>query len=423
MSGGYQRAARAARPPASDRVGESLRDSRPATGSRAASAQAAPAWRPDLPVDDVLLVLVTGLVVAGIVAVFSATFPTASKPLASGAPGNPYRFLIQQGAYAVLGGIMCAVFAYVPPNRVRRWALLAFGVALGLMVALFIPGVGVVMGGSRRWLSLGPVNFQPSEPAKIALVAFVAWRVSQVRDWATGQYRAYAGSMVATALFCGLCVLEPDLGSAVVMFAVVLATLFFAGVRSSLLAGTGVAAAFLVLLLAWVEPYRWQRISAFFHPTQDTGDTSYHVARMLVTLARGGLFGQGLGLSREKWLALPARHTDSIFCVIGAELGFIGAAALVIAFFWLIRRAALLARRQPDIFSATLTAGLGAMIGLQAFINMGVACGLVPCTGITLPFISAGGSSLVCTLIASGILLSLSRQAAPEEGDTQCRAA
>jgi cell division protein FtsW len=379
-------------------------------------------WRPDLPVDDVLLVLIVSLVVAGIVCVFSASYPEASKPHADGSPGNPYKFLIQQTIYALAGGLACAIFAYISPARIRRWALFGVGAALGLMLAVFIPHVGVAMGGARRWIHLGPFLFQPSEMAKVALIAFVAWRVSQVRDWATGQYRVYAASMLATVLFCGLCVLQRDLGSAVVTFSVVFAALFFAGVNARWLGATCVAAVLGALCLARMEPYRWERITAFLHPTRDTGDTSYHIARMLVTLSRGGLFGQGLGLSREKWLALPARHTDSIFSVIGAELGFVGAVALVLTFLFLVRRTILLARRQPDTFSAVLTAGLGSAIGIQAFINMGVACGLLPCTGLTLPFISAGGSSLVCTLIASGMLLSLSRQAAPGSGGGEASA-
>jgi cell division protein FtsW len=371
-------------------------------------------WRAGLPVDDHLLVLIVGLVVVGIVYVFSATFPTAGRPLASGASGNPYRFLIQQSVYAGIGAILCTIFSYVPPQRIRRWTVIGFAVALGLMVAVLIPGIGVVQGGARRWLPLGPILFQPSEPAKLALIALVAWRISQVRDWRRGQGRAFLGALLPAGLFAGLCAAQPDLGSAAVMFSSVLATLFFAGVNGGAIVVTGLGAVAAGLGYARIEPYRWERITAFLDPTRDPGDTTYHISRMLVTLARGGLFGQGFGMSREKWIGLPARHTDSIFCVIGSELGFIGAAALVIAFLWFVRRAISLAARQPDRYSAVLMGGLASAIGLQAFINMGVACGLLPCTGLTLPFISAGGSSLVCALAASGIMLSLSRQAAPE---------
>jgi cell division protein FtsW len=366
--------------------------------------------------------MVIGLTVAGILAVFSASWPVTSRPLADGTPGDPFKFLVSQGKYALLGGLLCVAFCHLRPEAFRRFATTWILLAAVLMLAVFTP-LGVEMGGARRWLKLGPLMFQPSEFAKLALVLYLARCVAAAREWPQRQIHTYAACMMVTVGFCALCIVQRDLGSAVLMFTLGLIILFYAGLKWWGVALTSVCAALAGLYLAWSEPYRWARVLAFLHPTQDTSDTGYHVSRMLIACARGGLIGPGPGLSREKWIALPARHTDAIFCVIASELGFIGAAALAITFLLLMVRAVGLARRQPDRFSATLLAGLGTGIVLQAFVNMGVATGCLPCTGVPLPFISAGGSSLICTLIASGMMLSLSRQAAPEKperGGSEC---
>ncbi|MBM3498734.1 MAG: cell division protein FtsW, partial [Armatimonadetes bacterium] len=315
-----------------------------------------------------------------------------------------------QGAHAVLGGLLCLFCSHMPPERFRAWAKYAFVASIFLMLLVFTP-LGVEMGGARRWVRIGPLMFQPSEPTKIALILYLARCVTAARDWPKRQLHTYAAAMLSLGLVCGICLLQRDMGSAVVIFCFGLAVIFFAGLRWWAVALTWAGASVVGFYLAWVEPYRWRRITAFLHPTRDTDDTAYHVIRMLITCARGGLIGPGPGISREKWLALPARHTDAIFCVIASELGFIGAATLVLVFLLFLYRGLALARLQPDRYSAILLASLVTAIVLQAFVNMGVATGLLPCTGITLPFISAGGSSLVMTLVASGMILSLSRQA------------
>jgi cell division protein FtsW len=375
-------------------------------------------------VDVTTLLIIIGLTVGGIVAVFSASWPVTSRPLSDGTPGDPYKFLVSQTIYAILGGLFCTLFSYLPPERFRRCAKWSFAVSLILMLLVFTP-LGVEMGGARRWIRIPPLMFQPSELAKVALIVYLARCVTTSREWPRKQLYTYTACMLATLLVSGLCLLQRDMGSAVVTFCCGLIVLFYAGLRWWAVAFTWAFATLTGVYLAWVEPYRWERITAFLHPTRDTDDTAYHIIRMLITCARGGLIGPGPGLSREKWLALPARHTDAIFCVIASELGFVGAAALVAVFLLLLYRALDLARRQPDRFSTVLMAGLGTSIVLQALVNMGVATGCLPCTGITLPFISAGGSSLLMTLVASGMLLSLSRQAhsRQREEEPECRQA
>jgi cell division protein FtsW len=363
-------------------------------------------WHRSLPVDAVLVLMIVGFAATGIVVVFSAT-----------APGSGVKYLIRQSAYAGLGGILCALFSYMSPDSLRRLALWGFLAAIGLMLLTFTP-LGIVRNGAARWVQPG---FQPSEFAKLALILMLARCLAGARDWPKRQLDTYIACMTLTLGVCALCLLQRDLGSAILVFCFGMITLYFAGLNVYAVTGTVVTAATAALAFARMEEYRWERITAFLDPTRDPVDVGYQVCRMLCTVARGGLIGEGVGLSREKWLGIPAIEADAVYCVVAAELGFIGAAALVVAFFFFIRRAVVLARSQPDFFSSVLMASLGSAIALQAFINMGVATGCVPCTGLTLPFISHGGSSLLTTLAAAGIMLSLSRQSLPEpesEGDT-----
>lgn len=352
------------------------------------------------PVDATLVLMIAGFVATGIVIVFSAT-----------APATGFKYLIRQSAWAGVGVILCLWLSHVSPERLRRLALPGFLVATGLMLLTFSP-LGIEKNGAARWVWPG---FQPSEIAKLALILMLARCLAGARDWPRKQLDTYIACIALTLFFCMLCILQRDLGSAVVIFCFGMVTLFFAGLNGFAVTGTMAAAAAAALGFARLEEYRWERIIAFLHPTQDPADTGYQIARMLCTVSRGGLIGEGVGLSREKWLGIPAVEADAVYCIIAAELGFIGAAALVVAFFFFVRRAVVLSRSQPDLFSSILMASLGSAIALQAFINMGVATGCLPCTGLTLPFISHGGTSLVCTLAAAGILLSLSRQSWPEE--------
>lgn len=363
-------------------------------------------WRRTAPVDATLLLMIAGFAVTGIVIVFSAT-----------APESGYHYLIKQSAYAAIGAVLCAALSFVSPERLRRLALPGFLFAIVLMILAFTP-LGIVRNGAPRWVWPG---FQPSEFAKLALILLLARCIAGARDWPKSQLDTYVACMTLTLSVCTLCLLQRDLGSAVVVFCFGVIILFFAGLNAYALSATVAAAGAAALGFARLEEYRWERIIAFLHPTQDPADTGYQIARMLCTVARGGLIGEGMGLCREKWLGIPAIEADAVYCVIAAELGFLGAAALVVAFFFFARRAVILSRSRPDFFSSILMAGLGSAIALQAFINMGVATGCVPCTGLTLPFISHGGSSLISTLAGAGILLSLSRQSPPEnpnEGET-----
>ena len=325
-------------------------------------------WSHRTPVDQMLVVLVVILTLVGILAVFSASWPHSSRPSEDGIPGDPYEFLVSQTRFAVVGGLACIAFAFVAPLHLKRLALVGYVVSLVFLVLCLL--IGVEMGGARSWLKIGPIQFQPSEVAKLMLILMLArvvgtprkwpkvWPEEREERWPKEQVMTYAWCIGLTLPVAGLCVAQPDLGTAVLAFCFGLVAIFFAGIRHTWIALTTTGAFTAALFLAWIEPYRWERITAFLHPFRDTADTGYQISRMLITIARGGLLGQGFGLSKVKWISLPARHTDSIYCIIAGELGLVGAAVLVAVFFLLARRALILARTQPDTFSAVAMATL-----------------------------------------------------------------
>jgi len=365
-----------------------------------------------LRMDQRLLLVVAALAVLGIVMVLSASFPVASRSGPDGAPGDPFEYLKSHLLFAVVGLVGCVLAACLPLRAVRGLAVPLFAVAAVLMVLVFVPPIGAEpMGGAHRWIHL-PMGrfFQPSELAKVAIVLLLAWCASRAVERGESLRLTYGCGLGAAALMGGLCVAQRDLGSAVVCFLLTVMMLFLAGVRLETLLLPLAGGVLGALALAWKEPYRWQRVTAFLDPEADMQGSTYHVIRMLLALARGGIFGVGLGRSPEKWYALPARHTDSIFCVIGGELGFIGGVVVIAAFVWLAWRSVRVARSQNDAFGRLLASGLGCGIALQALVNIGVATGSLPCTGLTLPLISYGGSSLLMTLLAAGLLFGLSAE-------------
>jgi len=376
--------------------------------------------------DQRLLMVIAALLVTGIVMVLSASFPVASRSGPNGAPGDPFQYLKSHLLFALAGLGGCVLAACLPLRAVRALAVPVFVVAAVLMVFVFVPPLGAEpMGGAQRWIRL-PLGrfFQPSELAKLSIVLVLAWCASRAVERGESLRMTYLCGLGVAALMGGLCVLQRDLGSAVVCLLLTVMMLFLAGVRPEGLALPLAGGALGALALAWQEPYRWQRIIAFLDPEADMDGSTYHVVRMLMALARGGLLGTGLGRSPEKWSALPARHTDSIFCVLGGELGFVGGVAVIAAFVWLAWRSVRVARSQSGSFGRLLATGLGCGIALQAMVNVGVATGSLPCTGLTLPLISFGGSSLVITLVAAGLLFGLSAEEdqEPRRADQPARA-
>jgi cell division protein FtsW len=273
-----------------------------------------------------------------------------------------------------------------------------------------VPGVGIYVSGARRWIGYGIFRIQPSEIAKLALLIFtadiVSRRARELSDWK----RVLRPVVLVLVLFAALVMKEPDLGTTLVMALLVIAMLVAGGVRAKHLFVVAAGGATLVTALAWLEPYRRERMLTFLHPFADSSNSGYQIAQSLIAIGSGGVTGVGLGASRAKWNFLPNAHTDFIFAIIGEELGLIGAfavMALFVGFGILGTRAAL---RAPDRFGTLLAAGATMWVVAQAAINIGAVVGVLPVTGIPLPYVSFGGSALITTMLASGILVNVAAQ-------------
>jgi cell division protein FtsW len=359
---------------------------------------------PRTPAYSVLVASVAVLNVVGLVMILSA-----SSVAALSSYGSSWHFFNRQLVWAVLGVVAFVVTSRVDYRTWRRFALPLVAVSVALLVVVLIPGVGIHVDGARRWLGVGQLRFQPSEVAKLALVLFAADRLST-------HWRAVRDLRVATlpvlgvlGAFCILVLLEPDLDSTIVLAVAALAVLAVGGAPwKHLLSITAIGAAG-ATYFALAVPYRRARVMAMLDPFADAGNTGYQIAQSLIALGSGGWDGVGLGAGRAKWLFLPNAHTDFIFAIIGEELGLIGT-MLVVALFACFGIAGLrVALRAPDRFGTLLAAGITAWVVGQAAINLAAVVGLLPVSGIPLPFLSAGGSSLVFTMAAAGILANVAR--------------
>jgi len=351
-----------------------------------------------------LLVVLGALCLLGLVMVLSASSVQALRD-----HGSSWYFFDRQLLWLAIGAAAMFLTARVDYTRWRKAAVPLLGIAMVLMLLVLVPGVGISVGGSSRWLGRGPIRMQPSELAKLGLLLFgadlLARRADQVRDW-RATLRPVVGFYLGVAV---LLLAQPDLGTALVSGAIVMALLFLAGTPLAWMAGLVVGAGAGTLLLAKVEPYRWRRMTSFLNPFADVANAGYQAAQGRVALASGGLTGVGLGASRAKWGFLPAAHTDFIFAIIGEELGLAGALVVVSLFAGLAFLGARSALRAPDRFGFLLAGGVTAWVLAQAVINIGAVIGLLPITGVPLPFVSSGGSSLVPMMAAMGMLLNVTR--------------
>lgn len=354
-----------------------------------------------------LLFAVLTLLALGILMVYSASGVRALDAL-----DNPQYYLLLQSAWGAVGLAGMVLAARLDHRRYRALAVPLLVLAVVLLALVLVPGLGVRGGGATRWLRLaGPVAVQPAEFAKLALVLYLAaWLSARREDLASG--RLVVPFALVVGGIAGLLVAQPDLGTAIVLVATAFVLYFAAGARLVEFALLGAVALVAAVGLALAAPYRLSRLLAFLDPWADPQGAGFHTVQALYALALGGPFGEGLGAGREKFGFLPAPYTDSIFAVLADELGLVGAVAVVLLFGAFVLAGLRIARRSPDAFGALLATGITMWIGLQAWINMAVVASLIPVTGITLPFISYGGSSLVVSLVSVGILLSVGRHGA-----------
>lgn len=353
--------------------------------------------------DYILLLFTLLLVGTGIVMVYSS-----SAIMASGKFNDGYFFLKKQILFAVVGILMMICVARIDHQLYRKIAYLILGISLLSLIAVLIPGIGTKVGGSTRWLKIGPFSIQPSEFAKLALIIYLASSLAKkeknIKKFSVG----ILPHLIITGIMLSLIIKQPDMGTSICIAAIVFTLLFAAGVRLSHLSLILLSAAPLVYFLIANIAYRRQRILSFLNPWGDPSDSGFQIIQSFYAFGSGGLFGRGLGEGKQKLFYLPEPHTDFIFSVIGEELGLVGIFLILAAFFIFVYRGISTAIRSSDLFSTYLALGITVLIGLQATIHMGVTLGLLPTKGITLPFISYGGSSLIVNLIGLGILLNIS---------------
>ncbi|MCL5289579.1 MAG: stage V sporulation protein E [Bacillota bacterium] len=360
------------------------------------------------PPDFVLFLTVLLLLSIGLIMVFSSSeYATMVRY------GDSFYFFKRQLLWALLG--LTAMFFMMNFDyfRLKRWIGLIVLTGFILLVAVLIPGIGVVVNGARRWIDIGFMVFSPAELVKLCLIMFVAFGLSKKGEKISSFKEGLLPYLVFMALAAGLILLQPDLGTAIVLSGTIFIMFFAAGARISHLGGLAGMGLMAVALAIYFEPYRMKRFLAFLDPEADPQGTGYHIIQSLYALGSGGLFGVGLGQSKQKFLYLPENHTDFIFAITGEELGFIGASLVVLLFIMFVWRGLKIAVTSPDPFASLLAAGITSGISLQALINMGVVTGSMPVTGVPLPFISYGGTSLLFTLIGIGIVLNISKYTTP----------
>lgn len=355
------------------------------------------------PVDLVAFGTIMALLVIGIMTVFSASYTTALHMY-----GDPHYFIKRQLLWAVIGIIGMLVMMRIDYRKLRPWALPALLVAVLLLSIVLV--AGTESRGGQRWLEIGPIRFQPSELSKIALVNFIAAYVAFLGDKMGRFWSGFVMPMAVVGVVGGLVALE-DLGTAVVIMGTGALMLFVAGARPLYLVLSGIVGAIGGWFFIQQDPVRMKRITAFLDPWADPRGAGWNIIQSLYAIGSGGIFGLGLTQSRQKFAYLPEQYTDFIFSVLAEELGFVATTTVVCLFFVLAWRGLRISLRAPDMFGAMLAIGITAMIVLQAFLNMGVVTGSLPVTGITLPLISFGGSSLSVTLASLGILLNISKAA------------
>lgn len=354
-------------------------------------------------VDRNLLILVLVLIFLGLVAIADA-----SAPQALNAYGDKFFLLKQQVIWAAIGVVVLFIISKIHYSFWEKVATPFFFVTLALLIVVLLPNFGFKALGARRWIPLGFFSLQPSELVKLSLAMFLAKVASK--------NKGVLSFFIPPLVVAGLVMLQPDLGTTLVIAVISFAQIFVSGVNFLYFAGLAGVSAIATILTIWLSPYRRERLLTFFETTRDPLGKGYHIRQILLGLGSGGVFGVGLGASRQKYLFLPEASTDSIFAVLAEEVGIVGSVVLIILFAFLVYKCFRVASSAPDKFSQVLAVGLAAWIGGQTFLNIASMVALVPLTGIPLPFLSYGGSSLVMILAACGIILNISKFSHAEKG-------
>ena len=368
----------------------------PTSGQRSAPARVA--------MDHVLLFVTLTLALMGLVMVFSASAIVAGNRFQ-----DPEFFLKRQIAWLGFGVLLMHLTSRIDYQLWKKLSIPILVTMVVLLVMVLIPSLGVAAKGARRWLRWGLISIQPAEMVKLVTVIYLAAYLARKSDKVTWFRNGLLPVLIVVGLLSGLVLLEPDLGTVVVLGLVTVCLLFLGGARIAHLAGLALCAIPVVLVLVLGSSYRRQRLMTFLAPWKDASDAGFQITQSFLAFGSGGPFGVGLGEGKQKLFFLPEAHTDFVLALVGEELGLAGTASVIVLFALFVWRGFQIATRARMPFGKYLGLGITLLIGIQALVNAAVVTGLLPTKGLTLPFVSYGGSSLVVSFVGVGMLLSISR--------------
>lgn len=355
-------------------------------------------------IDRGLLLVTLLLIIFGLLAVFSA-----SSVLSFQRFGHNYYYFTRQAVWVAIGLLTIWLVSRIHYRVWEKWSKPIMLTALLLLILVLVPGVGRQFGGSRSWIDIGPVTFQPAEFVKLAIIFYLASWFERKQAAESNFWFGVLPPLLVASLALILTVLQPDLGTALMFFVIALVIFFVAEVRLKYLVGLLSAGAVALVALVKAAPYRVARLTSFFDPSQDPLGIGYHINQALLAIGSGGFWGLGYAASRQKHNYLPEPISDSIFAVMAEEMGFVRISLVIILFAALVVLGLRLADRAPDRFARLTVAGIVGWIGLQAIINIGAISNILPLTGLTLPFVSYGGSSFLALSVAVGVMLNISK--------------
>ena len=361
------------------------------------------------PIDPVLSAITLALLVFGSIMVGSASMEIGVRD-----DGNPFHLVATHHIYIFLGLLSFVFVLGLPIIFWEKMSWLFLIISLLLLSAVLVPGIGKEVNGSTRWIQIGPINLQGSEFVKLFFLVYLAKSLASKKDESLTKYKTFLAPIFFLSLIVLLLMQQPDFGASIVLIFASVAVLYLSGVSSRFLVPFGFLIFIFIIIFSLAQPYRFERIISFFDPWHDPFGSGYQLTQALIAFGRGEWLGLGLGNSIQKLFFLPEAHTDFIFSIIGEELGFVGAASVVLLFLVLVIRGLSIgnsARRKGMNFHSSLAYGISILLGVQSVVNLGVNLGVLPTKGITLPFISYGGNSLVVCLVMVAILLRIEIEA------------
>ena len=361
------------------------------------------------PIDPILAAITLALLVFGSIMVGSASMEIGLRDY-----GNPFHLVATHHIYILLGLLSFVFVLGLPMIFWERMSWVFLIISLVLLIVVLIPGIGKEVNGSTRWIKIGPINLQGSEFVKLFFLVYLAKSLANKTDESSGKSRTFLVPIFFLGVIVLLLMRQPDFGASIVLIFASVSVLYLSGVSSRFLVPFGLLICIFITIFSLIQPYRFERIISFFDPWHDPFGSGYQLTQALIAFGRGEWVGLGLGNSIQKLFFLPEAHTDFIFSIIGEELGFVGAASVVLLFVVLVIRGLSIgnsARRKGMNFHSSLAYGISILLGVQSVVNLGVNLGVLPTKGITLPFISYGGNSLVVCLVMVAILLRIEIEA------------